>query len=179
MPDKTHIEELFRDRFSEFKVEPSGGTWTGISRKLAIREFFHFSFTSFNVWYAAVGIGLIGGLVYVGLEVSEPDIAEPVDWEVTEEVLPFEEPGVFEDTAVLEPEPEVMDTPVYDVPDDSHVREIDAMAPEPDQVKEQEVAVLPTDTFIEPMIVDPDSGDKFVEPVAEVKAGDLCCCSGG
>ncbi|TVR68770.1 MAG: PKD domain-containing protein [Marinilabiliales bacterium] len=158
MPDQNHIEDLFRDKFSNFEVEPSGGTWTGISKKLAWQEFFRFSLTSFNIWYAAAGLGIIGALVYVGLETSEPDVADPVEKEVPEEVIPFGEPEVEDDT---------LEIGVIDDPAAEESVEIDTEVPGTDPVVPMQV--LPADSpAVSDLPLQPaQPADKVVGPVDE------------
>jgi len=45
------MEDLFKNAFTDYKVEPSKGLWRKIEMQLRMRDFFRFSFKTFNIYY--------------------------------------------------------------------------------------------------------------------------------
>jgi PKD repeat protein len=75
--EEKNIEDLFRDSFGEYKIEPSEGLWNSINRKLLLRDFLSFSFTRFNLWYIVLGSGIIAGLIHIQPEATEINQSVP------------------------------------------------------------------------------------------------------
>lgn len=79
--DRT-IEELFRENFSNFELEPSSGLWRRVLRSVRIREFLRFSPGRFNVYYTGaliVGASIAGLL---SIDRADPEIARLQDTSV-------------------------------------------------------------------------------------------------
>lgn len=77
--NKLNIEELFRTEMEAVKVEPSPGLWRKVKAKMFWKQFFHFNFSSFNVYYlaAAVAVTAIGLVSNPGTNVQQASVAEP------------------------------------------------------------------------------------------------------
>jgi len=56
-----NIEDIFKDNFNGFKINPSPNIWKGIRGKLWWKEFLQFSTGSINAYY--VGAVIVGTLV--------------------------------------------------------------------------------------------------------------------
>lgn len=54
------IEQLFRDRLTEYAPTPSPGVWRGVNRRLWIRDFVRPSVRKFNVYYILLLLGTVG-----------------------------------------------------------------------------------------------------------------------
>jgi len=52
MLKNNNIENIFKESFEGFSVEPSGNLWAKINRKLNMKEFFKFNPGKFNAYYA-------------------------------------------------------------------------------------------------------------------------------
>ncbi len=65
------IEHLFREKFRDYRVTPSGGLWGRVVKHLRRQEFLHFSPGRFNVWYLA-GLLLAGAAAYLALRDQGP-----------------------------------------------------------------------------------------------------------
>ena len=60
------IEELFREKFEDYKVNPSAGLWNRIYRKLIWKEFLTFNLTSFNGYYLTGILALsVAGILWI------------------------------------------------------------------------------------------------------------------
>jgi PKD repeat protein len=57
--DNGHIEQIFRDKFSDYSVQPSPGLWGKIAGNLFWKEFLSFDISSFNVYYLSAAVGVI------------------------------------------------------------------------------------------------------------------------
>ncbi len=63
--NKLNIEELFRSQFDNYIVNPSPGLWSGIRTRIMWRQFFSFSFNTFNVYYLAAVLAVAtGGMLF-------------------------------------------------------------------------------------------------------------------
>jgi len=56
-----NIEDLFREQFSGFELEPSSGLWPKIARKVRFRQFFRFNPGTLNIYYLGLAIILAAG----------------------------------------------------------------------------------------------------------------------
>jgi len=54
-----HIEDLFRERFSDYEIKPSQALWGKIVQKLSHKEFLSFSLTRFNFYYLLAVLSMI------------------------------------------------------------------------------------------------------------------------
>jgi gliding motility-associated-like protein len=70
MKENKNIEELFRQGFESFEVQPSPKVWSGIRQSVFLRNFLHFSPWSLNAWYAG-GVLIIGSALIFSLPGSE------------------------------------------------------------------------------------------------------------
>ncbi|MBN2519927.1 MAG: PKD domain-containing protein [Bacteroidales bacterium] len=56
----TNFEDIFKETFKGFRVNPSPGLWSNIRYRLLLRQFFKFNWSSLNVYY--VGLFLAGSV---------------------------------------------------------------------------------------------------------------------
>lgn len=82
--DDRAFRELFRHKLENAEVMPSSSAGSDLMRRLAVREFFHFIPSKFNVWYAC-GVAMAGAAIALVLlsgqkknEDSRPDITSSV-----------------------------------------------------------------------------------------------------
>lgn len=62
----SNIEGFFREKFGDYKVNPSAGLWNKIYRKLIWKEFLTFNLTSFNGYYLTGILALsIAGILWI------------------------------------------------------------------------------------------------------------------
>ncbi|MFW5878087.1 MAG: PKD domain-containing protein [bacterium] len=146
--EEKNIEKLFRDRFEDFKVEPSKGLWTRIRWKLAIREFFNFSSTRFNAWYFLAGGGLVLGLLLIDYESSEPEMEELIGLTITEELIPLKS-QVFAENRI--------DVNISEVVSEETVLDLFEEESEIPEIMESEADPEISDIVIQETSVDPDS----------------------
>jgi len=59
------IEDLFKQSFDGYKIEPPENLWLKINNRLNFKQFFKADFKSFNIYYSSLIIGLIGGIAYL------------------------------------------------------------------------------------------------------------------
>ena len=59
------IEQLFHERFMDFRVEASSGVWRKISSKLAWQNFIRFNLNCFNIYYVLgiIALGVAGVII--------------------------------------------------------------------------------------------------------------------
>ncbi|MGF1587443.1 MAG: PKD domain-containing protein [Bacteroidales bacterium] len=69
--EEKNIEDLFRDKFGNYKIEPSRKVWSNINKNLVLKDFLTFSFSNFNVWYSLFVVGMIAGLLFINSEYDE------------------------------------------------------------------------------------------------------------
>ncbi|MCH7658936.1 MAG: gliding motility-associated C-terminal domain-containing protein [Bacteroidetes bacterium] len=82
-----NIEQLYRENFNDFRVEPSSGLWKKISSKLAWKSFFSFNPSTFNAYYlsAILAIATTGVLLITkpvtesNREINEISINETIE----------------------------------------------------------------------------------------------------
>ena len=74
--NKGHIEELFRNKFSDFSVQPSPGVWSKLAGKLFLREFLSFDYSSFNIYYLSAAVGIVATGIALLTGLSDRDIPE-------------------------------------------------------------------------------------------------------
>jgi PKD repeat protein len=60
-----NIEDLFRQSFDGYKIEPSPNLWSKLNTRLSLKQFFKADFKTFNIYYSSLFIGLIATLVVV------------------------------------------------------------------------------------------------------------------
>ena len=77
--ESKNIEEVFRNEFSGYTIIPSEGVWTKLAKKLSLREFFKFSFSSFNVFYLVVLISTVIGVVVLIENSRESELNIPFE----------------------------------------------------------------------------------------------------
>ena len=65
MKEKKNIEQLFREGFETFEVQPSDRVWKGVRYDLFIRNFMRFSIGSLNAWYVG-GALIIASTLAIG-----------------------------------------------------------------------------------------------------------------
>ena len=65
-----NMEDLFRSQMESFKMDPSAGLWQKVHAKILWKQFFSFSFQTFNVYYLAAALSLAGIGTYAWL--SDP-----------------------------------------------------------------------------------------------------------
>jgi gliding motility-associated-like protein len=77
----TNIEDLFRDTFDGYKVEPLGSVWKKINAKLNLKQFFSADFTTFNIFYTVAVVGLITVLstMFIGNDQNESVNIEKIE----------------------------------------------------------------------------------------------------
>lgn len=64
--DNLNIEDLFKDSFASYKVEPQGNIWYAISKKMFIKKFTTFNLTTFNIYYlAAITLIIISCCIFL------------------------------------------------------------------------------------------------------------------
>jgi len=66
MTKNKNIEQLFKDQFESFEVQPSKKVWKGVRSDLFVKNIFHFSPYSMNIWYTA-GILIIAAVGVISL----------------------------------------------------------------------------------------------------------------
>ena len=79
--EKINIEDLFKDNFKDFKVEPSKNVWNKLKFKLWLQQFFNFGLSNFNVYYLT-GI-IVASVAGVTLITSRPDFVSDVSKDET------------------------------------------------------------------------------------------------
>ncbi len=77
--ESKNIEDFFRNEFSGYTIIPSEGVWTKLAKKLSLREFFKFSFSSFNVFYLVVLISTVIGVVVLIENSRESELNIPFE----------------------------------------------------------------------------------------------------
>ncbi len=74
MSNDNNIENIFRKEFAEFTVDPSERCWPELEKKIARKEFLHFSPNHFNIYYlSAVIVGIAVAVI------SLRNLPSPVD----------------------------------------------------------------------------------------------------
>lgn len=68
-----NMEDLFRSRMESYTVDPSPGLWQKVHAKILWKQFFGFSFQTFNVYYLAAALSLAGLGTYA-LLTGTPDM---------------------------------------------------------------------------------------------------------
>ena len=62
----SNFEGFFREKFGDYKVDPSAGLWDKIYRKLVWKEFLTFNLTSFNAYYLTGILALsVAGILWI------------------------------------------------------------------------------------------------------------------
>ena len=81
MKDKKHIDQLFKERFENFKASPSSHVWTNIQSKLKKEEKDR---KVIPLWLRLGGVAAVLALLFtIGNIVLNP--SENIDQEITEE----------------------------------------------------------------------------------------------
>jgi PKD repeat protein len=63
--ENLNIEDLFRQSFEGYKIEPSPNLWAKLNTRLNLKQFFKADFKNFNIYYSSLFIGLIATLAIV------------------------------------------------------------------------------------------------------------------
>lgn len=105
------IEGFFREKFGDYKVDPSAGLWDKIYRKLVWKEFLTFNLTSFNGYYLTGILALsVAGILWITNPKAEinPEKLQDVVVTVSEDQgesrelittdIPFESPTIEDQT---------------------------------------------------------------------------------
>lgn len=71
-----HIEDLFREKFSDYEIQPSGELWGKVTRKLSLREFLSFTPARFNVYYLLAVLFMIALSLLLILKKPEKNLDE-------------------------------------------------------------------------------------------------------
>ena len=85
--DYSNIEDLFKDNFDGYKVEPSASTWKSINGKLNLKQFLSPGFKHFNVYYLSIIIGIAAtiGVLFSSndqLKTKETKLTTPNETEI-------------------------------------------------------------------------------------------------
>ena len=64
----SNIEDLFKNSFNDYKVDPTPGAWKGINGKLNLKQFLSLDFKHFNVYYLSAIVGIMSA---IGLLLSD------------------------------------------------------------------------------------------------------------
>jgi len=88
--DYKNIEDLFRDSFNGYKIEPSSGTWKDINGKLNLKQFLSPGFKHFNVYYLSAVVGIISAIALAfadndQLETSQTKLNAPTKTEIVKD----------------------------------------------------------------------------------------------
>lgn len=83
-----NIENLFSDKFNKFELSPPPNTWGKLETKLRWKEFFKFTLTSFNFYYALTLAIVISSSVLFLFSDSKTSIKKsiPQDFSVFEKI---------------------------------------------------------------------------------------------
>lgn len=60
-----NIEDLFKQSFDNYKLEPDTKTWSNISNALKVRQFFGFNAQKFNIYYLAAILFIISTITFL------------------------------------------------------------------------------------------------------------------
>lgn len=73
--ERINIEELFRQSFDGYRIEPPETLWSKLSFRLGLKQFLKPDLSKFNIYYSALMIGISVGLVHYLGKSDNLDIA--------------------------------------------------------------------------------------------------------
>jgi len=74
--EKPNIEQLFKQKFDHFEVQPSERVWKRVNSSLLRRHFMQFNLDSFNIYYLSAII-IAGALTVLSVTHEKPGLKDP------------------------------------------------------------------------------------------------------